>query len=316
MTSHTPSRLVGLIGSGIGGSLSPALHEAEARAQGIGYAYRVLDIDTLGVRPEDAPEVLESARRLGFDGLNVTHPCKQTVLPALDALSPQAAAIGAVNTVVLDGGRAVGHNTDTTGFAAGLTRALPDARLDRVVLLGAGGAGAAVGHAALSLGAGRLTVVDVAQDRAEALADRLRAHFGTERVLTAPRTDLDARLAAADGLLHATPTGMVGHPGCPLDPAALHPGLWVADVVYRPLETALLRHAQRAGCPVVGGGGMAVFQAVHAFELFTGATPDAERMLRHFARLTANGNPEEQAGGRAPHATDPHHTTGAATTAA
>jgi quinate/shikimate dehydrogenase (NAD+) len=91
----------------------------------------------------------------------------------------------------------------------------------------------------------------------------------------------------ADGLVHATPTGMEGHPGIALDPGLLHPRLWVADIVYRPLETELLRAARERGCRTLSGGGMVVFQAAGSFELFTGVRPDRERMLRHFAELTA-----------------------------
>src|SRR3954471_17671946 len=161
---------VGLIGAGIGTSLSPALHEREAAELGLRYAYRTLDIAELGVAPDDAGELLERAREAGFDGLNVTHPCKQLILEHLDELSPDAAALGAVNTVVLRDGRATGHNTDTTGFAESVARGLPDARLDRVVLLGAGGAGSALAHALRALGTRELAIVDADRSRAEALA--------------------------------------------------------------------------------------------------------------------------------------------------
>ncbi|MEU0459241.1 shikimate dehydrogenase, partial [Streptomyces sp. NPDC006129] len=167
------SYLVGLIGSGIGPSLSPALHEREADRQGLRLLYRLIDIDPLGVPPEAVGDLVRAARDLGFDGLNITHPCKQLVLEHLDALAPQAEALGAVNTIVFEDGRAVGHNTDVTGFAASFARGLPDAPLERVVQLGAGGAGAAVAHALLTLGAGRVTVVDALPERAAALADSL-----------------------------------------------------------------------------------------------------------------------------------------------
>lgn len=151
--SSQDSYLVGLIGSGIGPSLSPALHEREADRQGLRYVYRLIDIDDLGVGPEAVGDLVRAARDLGFDGLNITHPCKQLVIEHLDGLAPQAAALGAVNTVVFEDGRAVGHNTDVTGFAASFARGLPDAPLEKVVQLGAGGAGAAVAHAMLTLGA-------------------------------------------------------------------------------------------------------------------------------------------------------------------
>ncbi|MEU9366328.1 shikimate dehydrogenase [Streptomyces avermitilis] len=279
------SYLVGLIGSGIGPSLSPALHEREAGRQGLRYHYRLIDIDRLGVGPEAVGDLVRAARDLGFDGLNITHPCKQLVIGHLDALAPQAEALGAVNTVVFEDGRAVGHNTDVTGFAASFARGLPDARLERVVQLGAGGAGAAVAHALLTLGAGHVTVVDALPERAADLAVALNRHFGDGRATAATPDALPTLLTDADGIVHATPTGMAAHPGLPLPAELLHPGLWVAEVVYRPLETELLRTARALGCATLDGGGMAVFQAVDAFRLFTGREPDSMRMLADIAEL-------------------------------
>jgi shikimate dehydrogenase len=265
--------LVGLIGSGVGTSLTPPMHEREADTLGLRYLYRVLDLDDLAMPAAAVGELVAAARLAGYDGLNVTHPVKQLVLDHLDELSPDAAAVGAVNTVVFTGGRAVGHNTDVTGFARALTTGLPGAALDTVVLLGAGGAGAAVGHALLSLGVRDLRVVDVDHGRAGHLADRLgsRATAGTPG-------DLDG----ADGLVHATPTGMAAHPGFPLPVELLRPDLWVVDIVYRPLVTELLTAARARGCRVLDGGRMAVFQAVDTFRIITGREPDADRMLRHF----------------------------------
>jgi shikimate dehydrogenase len=280
------SYLVGLIGSGIGPSLSPALHEREAGRQGLRYVYRLIDIDVLGVPPEAVGDLLRAARDLGFDGLNITHPCKQHVIGHLDALAPQAEALGAVNTVVFDDdGRATGHNTDVTGFAASFARGLPDAPLERIVQLGAGGAGAAVAHATLNLGAGRVTVVDAVPERAADLAASLNRHFGDGRAAHATTDRLPRLLPAADGIVHATPTGMAAHPGLPLPAELLHGELWVAEVVYRPLETELLRTARALGCTTLDGGGMAVFQAADAFQLFTGREPDAARMLADITDL-------------------------------
>lgn len=279
------SHLIGLVGAGIGPSLSPALHEREADELGLRYLYRLLDLDALRLPADAVGALLEAVRLAGYDGLNLTHPCKQLVLAHLDELSPEAAAIGAVNTVVLRDGRAVGHNTDWSGFARGLGRGLPDAALDRVVLLGAGGAGAAVAHALLTLGAGQVHVLDLDQRRAAALASALTDRFGRCRAVPGPTDRLAERLRGADGLVHATPTGMAAHPGLPVPPDLLRPGLWVADLVYRPLTTALVSAARARGCRVLDGGGMAVFQAVDAFALFTGVQPDADRMLRHFTEL-------------------------------
>ncbi len=276
--------LVGLVGSGVTPSLTPPLHMAEAAALGIPYVYRPVDIDRLGLRAEQIGEILRWARALGFDALNVTHPAKQLVLEHLDAVDPVAAALGAVNTVLLGPDGDVGFNTDTSGFATALSTGLPGVTLDDVVLLGAGGAGSAVADALLRLGVAHLTVVDVDPARAGALAESLRQRH-TAAVAVAGSAELPGLLRRADGVVHCTPTGMAAHPGTPFDPQLLHPGLWVADIVYRPLETELLRAARAAGCRTLDGGHMAVHQAVDAFALITGRTPDAARMGRHFRDL-------------------------------
>lgn len=277
--------LLGLIGSGIQLSLTPAMQETEAAAQGRRAHYQLIDLDKAGVGIDALPGLIQAAKVMGYAGLNITYPCKQAVIPLLDGLSDEARAMGAVNTVVFKDGQAIGHNTDGSGWAWGFTRALPDADLSRVVLLGTGGAGSAIAHAVLRLGAKQLALVDTDGARAQALADSLNALYGAGRVTAG--TDAAAVVPQATGLIHATPTGMAKLPGMPLDAGLLRPGLWVAEVVYFPLETALLKAARAAGCPVSDGGGMAVGQAVGAFELFTGRTADEGRMRAHFLQMVA-----------------------------
>ncbi|GAA3021314.1 shikimate dehydrogenase [Microbacterium dextranolyticum] len=277
--------LVGLVGTGVTPSLTPPMHMAEAAALGLDYVYRPIDLTTLSLSPDAIGEVLTWAERLGYDALNITHPCKQTVIAHLDAVDPLAAALGAVNTVLLTPSGRIGYNTDTTGFAAGFLTGLPDVRTDRVVQLGAGGAGSAVGDALLRVGVTELSIVDVDPDRAARLAADLCARHGGSRARAASSTDLARLLAAADGLVHCTPTGMAEHPGLPLPADLLHADLWVADIVYRPFDTALLAAARARGCRTLDGGRMAVHQAVDAFELITGERPDADRMTAHFHRL-------------------------------
>lgn len=282
------SYLVGLIGSGIGRSLSPDLHQREAGRHGVRYLYRLLDIDDLRLPAEDVRHLTRAARDCGFNGLNITHPCKQTVVPHLDELSAQAARLGAVNTVVLTPeGRAVGHNTDITGFTAAFVRGLPEVPLGHVVLLGAGGAGAAVAHALLDLGVARLTVVDTVAERAHTLVKALNEDAGTERAEVCLPEQLGAELAGADGLVNATPVGTDAHPGTPLPVEWLHEGLWLADLVYRPLRTPLLQAGLAHHCRVLHGGGMLVHQAADAFRAFTGLAPHTSHMLADFADLTA-----------------------------
>ena len=277
------SLLCGLIGAGIQRSLSPALQQEEARHHGIRLHYQLIDLDIAGRGVDALPTLIEAARIMGFDGLNITYPCKQSVIPLLDALSEEARAIGAVNTVVRDGRRLVGYNTDGPGWGWGFRRALPDADLGCVVLLGAGGAGSAIAYEVLRLGAKQLLIVDNEAARAQALAQMQNGiHGGSRAVAT---SDMTAAMKVATGLIHATPTGMDRLPGLPLPASLLRPELWVSEVVYVPLETELLKAARRIGCATADGGHMNVGQAFRGFKLFTGLEPDAARMEAHFRRL-------------------------------
>jgi len=277
------SLLCGLIGSGIQRSLSPALHEREAEAHGLECRYELFDLDQLAVGIEALPELLASARRRGFRGLNITYPCKQAVLPLIDGLSEEAQAIGAVNTVLFDAGGLTGYNTDGSGWAWAFRRGLPGADVARVVVLGAGGAGSACADAILRLDARELVIVDREAERSFGLAQRLNSMHAGKRA--GASVDLAAALKTASGLIHATPTGMAGFPGIAVPVDLLRPDLWVSEVVYVPLETALIEAARRAGCRTMDGGHMAVGQAGGAFRLFTGLEPDIDRMDAHFRRL-------------------------------
>lgn len=275
--------LAGLIGAGIQRSLTPAMHEAEAQHHGLRLHYQLIDLDRAGIAADALPTLVQAARWMGFAGLNITYPCKQAVIPLLDDLSDEARAMGAVNTVVFRDGRAVGHNTDGSGWRWGFERTLPGADLSCVVLLGAGGAGSAIAHALMRMQAGALRIVDADPARAQALAAELNRLYaggrasGGDAVATA--------LQGASGLVHATPTGMDKLPGLPLPESLLHPGLWVAEIVYFPFETALLKAARALGCRTVDGGTMAVGQAVGAFRLFTGRDADPGRIAAHFRQL-------------------------------
>jgi shikimate dehydrogenase len=277
--------LVGLIGSGIQQSLTPGMHEEEARQQGLALHYQLIDLDVSKVGNEKLPTLIESAKLMGFAGLNITFPSKQAVIPLLDDVADDARAMGAVNTVVIRDGRAVGHNTDASGWAWGFRRGLPDADLSRVVLLGAGGAGAAIAHAVLGMGAGHLVVVDREAPKAAELAAAVAKAHGAGRV--SHHTDPAAVVPDAKGIVHATPTGMLKLPGIPLDAKLLRRDLWVSEIVYSPIETQLLKAARVLGAKTVDGAGMAIGQAVGAFKLFTGLDPDPVRLHAHFRHLLA-----------------------------
>ncbi len=276
--------LLGLIGAGIQRSLSPALQEEEGRHHGLRVHYQLIDLDAAGVGTDALPGLISAARAMGFAGLNVTYPCKQLVMPLLDALAEEAQAIGAVNTVVREGRKLIGHNTDGSGWSWGFRRALPGADLSHVALIGAGGAGAACGDAVLRLGAKRVSIVDQDSSRAAALAERLRRHFPRQKIADA---DLDTALREASGLIQATPVGMAKHPGSAVPGKLLRPSMWVSEIVYVPLETPFLEAARRTGCATMDGGHMNVGQALGAFKLFTGFEADAVRMDAHFRRLAS-----------------------------
>jgi len=265
--------LLGLIGTGIQRSLSPALHEEEGRHHGLRVHYQLIDVSG-----DVLDGLMTAVRLMGFAGLNITYPYKQAVLPLLDELSEDARAMGAVNTVVRKGERLLGYNTDGAGWAWGFQRALPNAKVGRVVLLGAGGAGSAVAYAALQFGVEDLVIVDKEPARADELAQRLGRQARAER-------DLARALEGAHGLIHATPVGMEKSPGLPVPEKLLRPDLWVSEIVYVPLETELLKAARRAGCATMDGGHMNVGQACRAFELFTGEQADVARMDAHFRQL-------------------------------
>lgn len=277
-----PGVHIGLLGRGIGASLTPIMHEAEGRRLGLGYRYDLIDFDRLGLEDADLGSVLDAVQQLGFGGVNVTYPFKQAIIPLLNELSGGASAIGAVNTVVFNAFGATGHNTDCYGFAQSLRQGLGVVPVNHVVQVGAGGAGAAVAQALAELGAMQIDIIDVDLERAEALAGQVARANGTlTRALTPDR--FAEVVGSAAGIVNATPVGMEKLPGLPFDPALLKPHQWVADIIYFPRETELIKAARALGCRVLPGGGMAVYQAVRAFRLFSGTEPDAGEMAKTFA---------------------------------
>ncbi|TNB73000.1 shikimate dehydrogenase [Arthrobacter sp. BB-1] len=280
-----PAYLIGLIGDGVLPSLSPGMHEREAEFHGVRLVYRPIDMPTLTLGQGDLAQLLRHARFLGFDGLNITHPYKRSVLGLLDEISDDARILGAVNTVVFRDGRMLGHNTDHVGFQKGFQEGLPGAELNNVVQIGIGGAGAAVSLALLRLGVQQLTVSDLFPERARQLAMTLNKAAGREAVQVADPGELIASIRSADGVVNATPVGMAGHPGTSFDTGLLNKGQWVSDVVYRPIHTELLARAEALGCRTLDGGRMCVHQGVEAFRLFTGLEPAPQRMRQIFLSL-------------------------------
>lgn len=291
----SPKVLLGLLGVNILKSLSPAMHQEEGRQQGLRVFYQLMDLSTMhtrkhpqGASVDDLERLLESALQMGFAGVNITYPCKQAVLPLLDHLSNEAKAVGAVNTVVFKQGETYGYNTDCSGYSLSLQARLGDRPLGRVVLVGTGGAGAAVAHGVMGLGAQHITLVDTDLRKAHDLADNLIHCYGAQAVDVTE--DAQHSLKQANGLINATPLGMAGIGGMCVPGDWLQSHHWVSDVVYSPLDTELIRVAKSKGCTTIDGGGMNLLQAAKAFELFTGLTPHIDRMAAYQQQLfTARG---------------------------
>jgi shikimate dehydrogenase len=274
--------LLGLIGANIMGSLSPALFADAFATAGIDGFYHLMDVDCL--RERRLPQLLDAIKAAGFAGTNITYPFKQDILPVLDTVDPEAAQIGAVNTVTIaPDGRTTGYNFDRRGWRHSFEEAFGrnSARGAMVVLVGAGGAGRAVAFALMDLDVECLVIHDRDALRRDALTADLAKYYGASRCRAT--TDLERDITKADGVVNATQVGMRGFPGNPVPISALTSAHWAADVIYTPIETAFIRAAAATGARVMTGGGMCVHQAVEAFRLFTGIEPDLTRLHRTFA---------------------------------
>jgi shikimate dehydrogenase len=283
MSSRGPAApkklLTGLIGAPIAHSASPAMHERAAEALGLRGHYQLIEV--AGADATGLSMMLEGVRRLGFAGVNVTFPYKEAVVPLLDELAPGAAAMGAVNTVVVKDGRLIGHNTDTTGFARAVKPLLAPSG-NAVAVIGTGGVGKAIAFALASQKVADIRIFDSEPERAQKLAALLATHGGA-RVAAS----VEDALEGATGLVNGTPVGMLPNRGTPVPAALLHDKMWVADAVYSPLITPLLAAAQAKGAQIMTGRELAIYQAADAFELFTGLAPSTEVMGEAFDEVMA-----------------------------
>ena len=258
------TKLAAVIGSPVRHSLSPVIHNAAFSAGALDWIYTAFE-----VAPGKAAEALAAMRVLGISGLSVTMPHKDDVAAAVDVLDPAATALRTANTVVLqDDGRLAGYSTDGAGFVASLREAGVESSGMTVAVLGAGGAARSVIDALARVGVDQIVVINRSAARAEAAA-QLSAGRG--------RVGDVADIAHVDLVVNATSVGM-GSDEAPFDLALLRSTQVVADLVYHPIETALLRAARRCGATAVDGLGMLVHQAVLQQQLWTGVSPDPAAM--------------------------------------
>ncbi len=258
------TKLAAVIGSPVRHSLSPVIHNAAFSAGALDWIYTAFE-----VAPGKAAEALAAMRVLGISGLSVTMPHKDDVAAAVDVLDPAATALRTANTVVLqDDGRLAGYSTDGAGFVASLREAGVESSGMTVAVLGAGGAARSVIDALARVGVDQIVVINRSAARAEAAA-QLGARRG--------RVGAVADIAHVDLVVNATSVGM-GSDEAPFDLALLRSTQVVADLVYHPIETALLRAARRCGATAVDGLGMLVHQAVLQQQLWTGVSPDPAAM--------------------------------------
>lgn len=271
--------LLALIGSPVGHSGSPDMYNFSFRHHDLDYAYLAFDI-----KEDEVPAALDAMRLFHMRGCNVTMPCKNKAAQCVDELSPAARIVGAVNTIVNENGRLIGHITDGTGFVRNLKEHGVDIKAKKMVVLGAGGAATAIQVQCALDGAASISIFnpdDPFLDRARSTAEKLNTEVPDCAVNVYCLEDqerLRAEIDSADILVNGTLAGMKPHDDVSLvDPSMFHEGLVVADVVYNPIETKLLREAKEAGCITVGGKGMLLWQGAAAYKLYTGLEmPTAE----------------------------------------
>ena len=263
--------LLALIGSPVGHSGSPAMYNFSFQYHNLDYAYMAFDI-----KEDEVPAALDAMRLFKMRGCNVTMPCKNKAAQCVDELSPAARIVGAVNTIVNENGKLVGHITDGIGFVRNLKEHGIDVKGKKMVVLGAGGAATALQVQCALDGAARISIFnpnDVFLDRAKSTAEKLKKEVPECKVNVYCIEDQDKlrEIANTDILVNGTLAGMKPHDDISLvDKSMFHKNLVVADVVYNPEETRMLREAKEAGCKTVGGKGMLLWQGAAAYKLYTG----------------------------------------------
>lgn len=265
--------LLGLIGSPVGHSGSPAMYNYCFEKLGLDYAYLAFDI-----KVDEVEKAIEAIKTFRMRGCNVTMPCKNETVKYMDELSPAARIIGAVNTIVNEDGRLIGHITDGKGFVDNLRDHGVEIASKKIIVCGGGGAAAAIQVQCALEGAREISVFNIKDaffERTLQLAEKIRQEKPECIVNVYDIADIEKmreEIASSDILANATIVGMkpMDNESVVKDVTMYHPGLVVVDAVYNPKETKMLREAKAAGCTCIDGQGMLVWQGAEAFKLYTG----------------------------------------------
>ena len=279
ITGHTG--LLALLGSPVSHSLSPMMHTEAARLLGLDLVYLCFD-----VKEDSLPAAVAGLKALHVRGFNLTMPNKTAILSCLDELSPAARLIGAVNTVVVDDDKLIGHNTDGAGFVRALEENGFSPKGKEICLLGAGGAATAIAAELALVGAGPIHVLFRPESR---FAPRMRElSWNIEKetgspLLLSPMEELPQILENCSLLINATNVGMApGEDASLVEESLLRPDLFVADVIYNPRQTKLLKEATAKGCQTMNGLGMLLYQGAEAFRLWTGEEMPVEAIREKY----------------------------------
>ncbi|ACX72058.1 shikimate 5-dehydrogenase [Methanocaldococcus vulcanius M7] len=280
---NAKTKVVGLIGHPVEHSFSPIMHNTAFKDKKLNYVYVAFD-----VLPEHLGDAIKGAKSLGIVGFNITIPHKIEVMKYLDEIDKDAKLIGAVNTVKIDNGKAIGYNTDGIGARRALEEEIGEVKGKNIVVYGAGGAGRAV---AFELAKNNRIIIanrtiEKAKNLAKEIAEKLNKKFGEEVKFS----DLNVDLSDVDIVINATPIGM--YPNVDVEPIVkadkLREDMVVMDLVYNPLETVLLKEAKKANAKAINGLGMLIHQGAVAFKIWTGVEPNVEVMrnaIKEFLRL-------------------------------
>jgi len=277
--------MTGVFGYPIEQSLSPIMHNQAFRALGLNFSYAAF-----AVAPDQLQQAVNGIRALGFAGVNVTIPHKVTIIPFLDEIDQEAEEIGAVNTIVNDGGKLIGYNTDGAGYVESL---LEEWKVPlsgkRVMILGAGGAAKGVAVSLAKRGVESIFVANRSVDKAESLAKQLSQYTKSGSLSSDHLKAKD--FEGIDLIINTTSVGMYPYEdNIPIDPSLLHPGLMVSDLIYNPIETKLLLEAKKIGACTHGGVGMFIHQGALAQQKWTGKQPPISLMMETVLDQLRNKN--------------------------